>query len=139
MVGLLDVYLRDPEPPRVRILDDMLRIILGGQARKEGVGVNDYGILTIETDGRINKNDTLKVAHPGADRFERSWSILSDSLLDVVHSQSYADYYRQHAPLLSLVAPVPSCTSAEAGWRRTDGVTIAVSTTRPSFARISCC
>lgn len=98
MVGLLDVYLRDPEPPRVRILDDMLRIILGGQARKEGVGVNDYGILTIETDGRINKNDTLKVAHPGADRFERSWSILSDSLLDVVHSQSYADYYRQQRP-----------------------------------------
>lgn len=99
MVGLLNVYLRDPEPPRVRILDDMLRIILGGQSRKEGVGVNDYGILIIETDGGINKNDTLKVAHPGADRFRRnSWSILSDSLLDVVRSQSYADYYRQQRP-----------------------------------------
>ena len=36
MVGLLNVYLSDPEPPRVRVLDDMLRLILGGQAQKEG-------------------------------------------------------------------------------------------------------
>ena len=99
LVGLLDVYLSDPEPPRVRILDDMLRLILGGQARKEGVGATDYGILVIETNGRINKNDTLKVAHKNADRFEGiSWSILSDSLLDIVRSRAYADYYRQQRP-----------------------------------------
>ena len=99
MAALLDVYLSDPEPPRVRILDDMLRLILGGQAQKEGVGTTDYGILVIETDGRINKNDTLKVAHKDADRFERtSWSILSDSLPDIVRSRAYADYYRQQRP-----------------------------------------
>ena len=99
MVGLLDVYLSDPAPPRVRVLDDMLRIILGGKAQKEGVGTTDYGILVIETDGRIHKNDTLKVAEQGADRFDRnSWSILSDDLRDVVHTQAYADYYRQQRP-----------------------------------------
>ena len=99
MAGLLDVYLADPAPPRVRVLDDMLRIVLGGKAHKEGVGTTDYGILVIETDGRIHKNDTLKVAHQGADRFDQeSWSILSDSLLDIVHTQTYADYYRQQRP-----------------------------------------
>ena len=99
MVGLLNVYLSDPTPPRIRVFDDMLRIILGGRAQKEGVGTTDYGILVIETDGRIHKNDTLKVAHQGADRFaNKSWSVLSDSLLDVVRTDAYADYYRQQRP-----------------------------------------
>ena len=102
MVKLLDIYLSDPEPPRVRIFDDMLRLILGGKAQKEGVGKTDYGILVIETDGRVSKNDTLKVAYNAADQFEaESWSILSDSLVDIVHSQTYADYYQQQRPTAS--------------------------------------
>ncbi len=100
MASLLDIYLSDPNPPRVRILDDMLRLILGGKSQKEGVGVADYGILVIDTDGRINKNDTLKAAGRAADRFEREpWSILSDSLLDIVRHPVYADYYRQQRPM----------------------------------------
>ena len=99
LVRLLDVYLGDPDPPRVRVLDDMLRILLGGAARKEGVGDDDYGILVIDTDGRVNKNDTLKAARPAADRFEQtSWSVLSDSLLEVVRSPEYEDYYRRQRP-----------------------------------------
>lgn len=108
MVELLDIYLSDPVPPRVRIFDDMLRLILGGQAQKEGVGTTDYGILVIETDGRINKNDTLKVAHKDADRFEQtSWSIFSDSLLDIVRSHAYEDYYRQQQPTASTCRVCP--------------------------------
>ena len=99
LVTLLDIYLSDPEPPRVRIFDDMIRLMLGGKANKEGVGLADYGILVIETDGSINKNDTLKVAHKAADRFERTgWSILENNLLDIVHSPDYAEYYRQQRP-----------------------------------------
>lgn len=108
MVELLDIYLSDPEPPRVRIFDDMLRLILGGQAQKEGVGTTDYGILVIETDGRINKNDTLKVAHKDADRFEQtSWSIFSDSLLNIVRSHAYEEYYRQQRPTASACRVCP--------------------------------
>ena len=99
MSEALDIYLSDPTPPRVRILDDMLRLIMGGASHKEGVGTTDYGILVIDTDGSINKNDTLKVAHSAADRFDRtSWNILSDSLTDVVQSPTYLDYYRQQRP-----------------------------------------
>ena len=102
MASLLDIYLSDPDPPRVRIFDDMLRVLLGGKARKEGVGTTDYGILVIDTDGCINKNDTLKVAHMSADRFERaSWSILSDNLLDIIQSPVYENYYRQQKPTAS--------------------------------------
>lgn len=92
---LLHVYLMDPVPPRVRILDDMLRLILGGSSQKEGVGTTDYGILVIEPDGRIDKNDTLKAAHAEADQFDRPWSILSDSLSDFLESPEYDSYYRQ--------------------------------------------
>ena len=99
MASLLDIYLSDPDPPRVRVLDDTLRLILGGNSQKEGVGVADYGILVIDTDGRINKNDTLKSVGRAADRFEREpWSILSDNLFDIVRHSAYADYYRQQQP-----------------------------------------
>ena len=99
LIDLLDIYLTDPTPPRVRLFDDMLRLIMGGKSNKEGVGTTDYGILVIDTDGSINKNDTLKVAQNSADRFHgSSWSILSDSLLDVIHSQAYSDYFHQQRP-----------------------------------------
>lgn len=108
MSGLLDVYLSDPNPPRVRIFDDMLRILLGGKAQKEGVGITDYGILVIDTDGRITKNDTLKAAHTAADRFDgASWSVVSDNLIDVVRSQVYADYCRQQQPTASVCRVCP--------------------------------
>ena len=99
MSETLDIYLSDPTPPRVRIFDDMLRLIMGGESNKEGVGTADYGILVIDTDGSINKNDTLKVAHNAADRFDQvSWNILSDTLVDVVQSNAYLDYYLQQRP-----------------------------------------
>lgn len=96
---LLALYLADTSPPRIRILDDMMRLLMGGQSQKEGVGNTDYGILVIEPDGRIDKNDTLKVAYPGADRFERQWSILDDPLEEFLGSQAYDQYYRQQRTL----------------------------------------
>lgn len=98
LARLLRHYIADRDPPRIRLLDDMLRILLGGRGQKEGVGANDYGILVVEPDGRIDKNDTLKVAHPDADRFEESWSIHSHTLIDVVESPAFASYYRQQRP-----------------------------------------
>ena len=99
LARLLTVYLRDPAPPRVRILDDMLRLVFGGEAQKEGVGTTDYNILVIETDGTLNKNDTLKTAHAEADRFERPWSILTDSFSEFLKSDEFDRYYRQQRPL----------------------------------------
>ena len=84
MVAILDHYVADPSPPRVRVLDDIMRLILGGRGQKEGIGLNDYGILVVDTDGRIMRNDTLKVAYAGADRFDAERSILDCDLLELV-------------------------------------------------------
>lgn len=75
MSRLFDHYLADPSPPRVRVIDDLMRLVLGGYGQKEGVGTEAFGILVIDTDGTITRNDTLKVSNPGADRFEVVHSI----------------------------------------------------------------
>lgn len=98
MGRLLEVYLADRKPTRVRVLDDMLKLLLGGEARKEGVGINKYGILVIDTDGTVNKNDTLKSAAVGADQFAIEWSVLRDDLRDVVRSQEFETYHFSQSP-----------------------------------------
>jgi len=98
LTGLLKAYLADPEPPRIRLLDDLLRLLLGGGSQKEGVGMTDYGILVIEADGQIDKNDTLKVAYPNADRFIASWNVHRDNIRDIMTSDAYQEYHRQQHP-----------------------------------------
>jgi uncharacterized protein len=98
MSSLLDCYLADPEPPRIRVLDDMLKLILGGLARKEGVGLSDYGIVIIDTDGSINKNDTLKSTQSAADVFSSHWSVLEHSLHDVVNTSEFEAYHIAQHP-----------------------------------------
>jgi uncharacterized protein len=107
LARLVAIYLADPTPPRVRLLDDMLRLLLGGLSQKEGVGDTDYGILVVEPDGRLGKNDTLKVAHAGADQFERRWSIAHDSLTDFLDSEIYAAYYEEQRPRSAICHACP--------------------------------
>lgn len=97
MVRMLDHYLADGTPIRVRVLDDMLRLVMGGRSRKEGVGTAEYGILVIDTDGTLAKNDTLKSAAAG-DRFARPASILHDDLIEFVSSRAFADYHAAQRP-----------------------------------------
>jgi uncharacterized protein len=91
---------REPgeQPWCIRELDDILKLILGGRDSKEGVGVTDFGSIVIDTDGRTNKNDTLKSAHDAADRFESSWSILAERLVDVVATPEFAACHAAQCP-----------------------------------------
>ncbi len=107
MVRLLDHYLADPTPPRIRVLDDLIRLILGGRGRKEGVGQDEYGILVIDTDGRITRNDTLKVAYPGADRFQLERSILNRELLQQLASSELDEYFALQNPTSSMCHACP--------------------------------
>ena len=40
---------------------------------KDDVGLTNYGVLIIDTDGSVTKNDTLKSSFDGADRFSQPW------------------------------------------------------------------
>jgi uncharacterized protein len=107
MVAILDHYLADSSPPRVRILDDIMRLILGGRGQKEGISLDEYGILVVDTDGKITRNDTLKVAHPGADRFAVELSILDCNLLELVSGVALQEYFSLQAPASPICQKCP--------------------------------
>ena len=98
MRRLLDIYLADPAPPRIRVLDDLIKLCLGGSAMKEGIGVSDYGIVVIDTDGSIAKNDTLKSTSDSADTFASKWSVVQHSLADVVRTAEFQAYHEAQQP-----------------------------------------
>jgi len=97
MSKILDHYLADPNPPRIRILDDMIKLILGGAGVKEGIGLTDFGIVVIDTDGSFTKNDTLKSTLLG-DRFDGSWTVYSHKLAEVVRSPEFLAYHEAQRP-----------------------------------------
>lgn len=109
---LLDIYLADPSPPRVRFLDDIIKLSLGGRGMKEGLGAAEYGIAIVETDGTISKNDTLKSSFNGADKFSEAWSVTASNLADVFRSaefQRYHDLQRPTSETCKTCAYLPVC------------------------------
>ncbi len=98
MAALLDVYLADESPIRIRILDDMIKLVLGGVGSKDGVGVTNYGVLIIDTDGSVTKNDTLKSSFDGADRFPEPWSVRTHDLGDILRSSEFTEYQAMQRP-----------------------------------------
>ena len=126
MMRLLDHYLADREPMRIRVLDDMLKLLLGGQSTKEGLGSNDFGIIVVETDGTVTKNDTLKSAHPGADRFERTWSLTDNAVFEIVSSEEYRAYQSSQPPGADVCRQCPELAVCGGGmpahrWSRSGG------------------
>ena len=65
MARLFEAYVLDATPVQIRILDDLVRLVLGGTGTKEGVGLTDYRMLVIDTDGSITKTDILKSSFDG--------------------------------------------------------------------------
>lgn len=114
MCGILDCYVADRSPFRIRVLDDMMRLLLGGAGVKEGVGLTDYGILVIDTDGSIKKNDTLK-SSPLGDSFEETWSVRSHTLWDVATSRSFEAYHHAQRPTAAACQACPLLTVCGGG------------------------
>jgi uncharacterized protein len=98
MESLLTTYAADPDPLPIRVLDDMLKVLLGGASSKEGLGVTDFSILIIDTDGTFMKNDTLKSSYNGADQFMEPVNVREANLLDFLASPEYASYRALQQP-----------------------------------------
>lgn len=112
---LLDAYLDDPEPPRVRFLDDLIKLCLGGRGVKEGLGQADYGIAIIETDGSVSKNDTLKSSFDGADRFSGAWSVTSHRLSEVFKTEEFVRYHASQQPSSAICKACPQLSVCGGG------------------------
>lgn len=99
LAAMLSAYLGDDTPRfRIRILDDIIKLVLGRQGRKEGIGLTNYGILIVDADGSIQKNDTLKSAFNHADRFAKNWSVFTHAFHEVVASEEFMKYHDLQAP-----------------------------------------
>ena len=97
MCRILDRYVADASPFRSRLLDDMMRLLLGGVGVKEGIGLTDYGILVIDTDGAVKKNDTLK-SSPLGDGFDAAWALGRNALADIAASPQFHAYHLAQRP-----------------------------------------
>jgi uncharacterized protein len=115
MASLLDIYLADETPVRIRILDDIIKLVLGGAGLKEGVGLTNYGILVIDTDGSVAKNDTLKSSFDGADRFSIRWSVHTHSIRDVLDSSEFAEYLAMQRPTSPICLACPELSVCGGG------------------------
>jgi len=95
---VLDLYLADPSPVPIRVCDDIIKLCVGGVSQKEGRGTQPYGILIIETDGEIRKNDTLRASFDGADQFCAPWNVTTTPLSTVLASPEYIAYTNMQIP-----------------------------------------
>ena len=76
----------------------MLKVLLGGVVSKEGLGITDFAIVIIDTDGTIMKNDTLKSTFNGADKFSQNFNIKDVSLFDFLISKEFIEYCKMQRP-----------------------------------------
>jgi len=126
MTALFDVYLADSNPIKIRILDDLIKILLGGKGTKDGVGLTNYGVLIIDTDGKITKNDTLKSSFDGADKFIQNWSVHTNDLLEILSSQEFFEYHASQRPSSKICQACPELNFCGGGmalhrWRDDNG------------------
>lgn len=123
---LLDVYLTDPDPIKIRILDDLIKLMLGGKGTKDGVGLTNYGVLIVDTDGSITKNDTLKSSFDRADRFSSRWSVHTHNLGEILSSEEFAEYHASQRPSSKICLACPELNICGGGmalhrWRDDNG------------------
>ncbi|WP_375459851.1 cyclophane-forming radical SAM/SPASM peptide maturase YhhB [uncultured Enterovirga sp.] len=124
MAVVLHRYMTDTNPPRIRVLDDLIKLVLGGAGAKEGVGITDFGILIIDTDGSITKNDTLK-STPSGDRFDSNWTVEANDLNRIVQSREFLTYHKMQRPSSSICKACPELSVCGGGMlsHRYDGDT----------------
>jgi len=73
-------------------------LVLTHNSDEKQNGLSEHGVLIIDTNGAIAKNDTLKSSFDGADRFSQNWSVLTDDLNEILNSNEFAEYHLSQQP-----------------------------------------
>jgi uncharacterized protein len=88
LIAVFDRWYRDPAPPRIRLFDATITLVLGGGSTSEQVGLSPSGTLVIESDGAVEQVDALKSAYEGA--AATGLNVLRDELADALDDPGVA-------------------------------------------------
>ncbi|MEU6097470.1 FxsB family cyclophane-forming radical SAM/SPASM peptide maturase [Streptomyces sp. NPDC047079] len=68
LADAFDLWWDDGTPgrPRVRLFTEIAALLLGGSSRTDAVGLSPIAAVVVETDGTIERLDSLKTAYPNA-------------------------------------------------------------------------
>jgi len=67
LIAVFERWYSSPQrETRVRLFEEILCLLLGGQSKSESVGLTPTSLIVIEADGSIEQTDTLKSAYDGA-------------------------------------------------------------------------
>lgn len=98
LAQLWDEYFQDPNPIPIAIFDNFVKLLLGGRSSKEGSGTELSGILIIDTNGNITKNDTLKSTQNGNDLFQDTWNIKNSDITQLIQTPEFLEYMQLQNP-----------------------------------------
>lgn len=67
LIAAFEQWYQEPaQPMRVRLFDEIITLLLGGQGQLETIGLSPVALLVIDTDGTLEQVDSLKSAYDGA-------------------------------------------------------------------------
>lgn len=66
LIQIFDKWYSAPERTGIRLFEETISLILGGQSQLESIGLTPASVVVIETDGALEQVDSLKAAYPGA-------------------------------------------------------------------------
>ncbi|WP_433141367.1 FxsB family cyclophane-forming radical SAM/SPASM peptide maturase [Actinomadura nitritigenes] len=67
LVPIFDRWYHAPHKEAgVRLFEEILNLLLGGQSRSENIGLSPVAMVVVDTDGTLQQVDTLKAAYAGA-------------------------------------------------------------------------
>ncbi len=115
LVRLLDHYLADTRPTPIRLFDEMLKLLLTERLPGAPSPAQNGAMLVIETDGTVQKNDTLKSAYQGADRFEATTSVFAGGLAAFVRSLAFEEHEAAQRPTASACLVCPDLSACGGG------------------------
>jgi len=78
LTAIYDRWMGDGRPVEIRTFDSIISTLRGGDSLTEALGLGPTGLVVIETDGRYEQVDSLKVVYEGAS--ETGMNVFSHSL-----------------------------------------------------------
>lgn len=112
LIDIFDFWFdRGAHQPEIRVFDDILALLIGGESYTEGLGRQFLSLFTIETDGEIRGSDILAVSFEHAARFGDGHFLGEGCFQNLLTSTDF----KRHLNLYSPVSLAPECAACY--WR----------------------